>query len=130
MTNKIVRHRRKWTTNECLQLQRDYKLLHLPISQIALKHQRTERAILFKLKQEIKDFQEDYDTDSVYNDSDSDYNDSDSDYNDTDSDYSDTSVEDEKTLFMEKYSNHNNITAFRVLTIEDLNIITGFSMIV
>lgn len=135
-----TRHRKKWTTNECIQLQREYELLHLSTHQIALRHKRSERAILFKLKQEIKDFKEDYENEYsnnlVYNNSESD-TDSDYVYNsdsvtDSDSDVSDsdTQIEDEKTQIMEKYSNHANITAFRLLSIQDLNIITGFSMVV
>ena len=42
----------RWTTNECLQLQREYELLGLSIDEIAQRHQRTPQAIMFKLDQE------------------------------------------------------------------------------
>ena len=42
----------KWTTNECLQLEREYELLGLSIDEIATRHQRTPEAIMFKLDQE------------------------------------------------------------------------------
>lgn len=46
------RNGNKWTIPEILSLQREFELLELSISEIAIKHQRTERAILFKLKAE------------------------------------------------------------------------------
>ena len=42
----------RWTVNECLQLQREFELLQLPIDEIAKLHQRTPNAIMFKLDQE------------------------------------------------------------------------------
>jgi hypothetical protein len=42
----------RWTVNEVLSLQREYELLEWNIQRIALKHQRTERAILFRLESE------------------------------------------------------------------------------
>jgi len=47
-----LRNGKRWTVNELLQLQRDFELLELSISEIALKHQRTEKAILLKLVNE------------------------------------------------------------------------------
>jgi hypothetical protein len=46
------RNRFPWTINECLRLQREFELLQLPIVEIAAKHKRTPRAIMFKLQQD------------------------------------------------------------------------------
>jgi len=46
------RNGNKWTIPEILSLQREFELLEMSISDIAIKHKRTERAILFKLKAE------------------------------------------------------------------------------
>ena len=46
------RNRFAWSINEILSLEREYELLGLTIDQIAEKHQRTPRAIMFKLHQE------------------------------------------------------------------------------
>ena len=43
---------KRWTINECLQLQREYELLEWSIDEIAAKHQRTPNAIMFKLDEE------------------------------------------------------------------------------
>jgi hypothetical protein len=43
----------KWTVNELLSLQREYELLGMDIFQIALKHQRSPKAILYKLEAEM-----------------------------------------------------------------------------
>lgn len=42
----------KWCINEILALQREYELLEMTISEIAIKHQRGVKAILCKLEQE------------------------------------------------------------------------------
>ena len=42
----------KWNVNEILSLQREYELLELTIQEIALKHDRTIEAILYKLYNE------------------------------------------------------------------------------
>ena len=47
-----ARNGNKWTVNELLSLQREYELLEWTIQQIAVKHQRTKRAILFRLESE------------------------------------------------------------------------------
>ena len=49
-TNK--RNGNRWTVNELLSLQREYELLEWNIQQIAEKHQRTERAIIYRLESE------------------------------------------------------------------------------
>ena len=48
--NTTKRNGNRWTVNEVLSLQREYELLEWTIQQIAVKHQRTERAILFRLE--------------------------------------------------------------------------------
>jgi hypothetical protein len=50
--NPIKRNGNRWTVNELLSLQREYELLEWTVQQIAEKHQRTERAILFRLESE------------------------------------------------------------------------------
>ena len=50
MTKK--RHRKKWTTSEELDLQREYELLELTVQEIAEIHKRTEEAIMCKLQKE------------------------------------------------------------------------------
>jgi hypothetical protein len=42
----------KWTVNECLQLEREYDLLKMSVPDMALKHNRTINAIMFKLQAE------------------------------------------------------------------------------
>jgi hypothetical protein len=46
------RHNKKWNVNEELALQREYELLEWTIKQIALKHERSDKSILFKLQKE------------------------------------------------------------------------------
>jgi hypothetical protein len=46
------RNGNRWTVNELLSLQREYELLEWNVKQISEKHQRTERAILFRLESE------------------------------------------------------------------------------
>ena len=41
-----------WNVNECLQLQREFELLQLPIADIADRHKRTPNAIMLRLDQE------------------------------------------------------------------------------
>ena len=50
--NDFHRNGNKWTVNELLSLQREYELLEMDIQQIALKHKRSVRAILFRLETE------------------------------------------------------------------------------
>ena len=42
----------KWGVNECLALQREYELLGMTVSEIAIKHQRSVAAILSRLCEE------------------------------------------------------------------------------
>jgi hypothetical protein len=55
MTSRV---NKKWTVTELLSLQREYELLEMDIFDIALKHKRTPKAILYKLNDEglIDDF--------------------------------------------------------------------------
>lgn len=48
----VRRHNFKWNVNECLKLQREYELLEWPVDKIALKHNRSVEAILYKLEKE------------------------------------------------------------------------------
>jgi len=48
----ISRHGYKWTIPEILSLQREYELLHLSILKIAQIHNRSEKAIIAKIKHE------------------------------------------------------------------------------
>jgi hypothetical protein len=50
--NTYKRFGNRWTINECLQLQREFELLKLPIDDIALRHKRTANAIMLKLHRE------------------------------------------------------------------------------
>ena len=50
--NTLRRSGNKWTVNELLQLQRNYELLEMSVQEIAIKHQRSVEAILFKLEAE------------------------------------------------------------------------------
>jgi len=47
-----TRNRKRWTINECIELQREYELLELSIDEIAMKHKRTPKAIMFRLDHE------------------------------------------------------------------------------
>jgi hypothetical protein len=47
-----TRNRKRWTINECIDLQREYELLELSIDEIAMKHKRTPKAIMFRLDHE------------------------------------------------------------------------------
>lgn len=46
------RHNKRWNVNEELALQREYELLEWTVSQIATKHERSDKSILFKLQKE------------------------------------------------------------------------------
>jgi hypothetical protein len=45
-------HRKKWTTSEILTLQREYELLELTVPEIAQRHKRTIKSIMYKLENE------------------------------------------------------------------------------
>jgi hypothetical protein len=49
MTSRI---NKRWTVNELLALEREHDLLEMDIFDIALKHKRTPKAILYKLEDE------------------------------------------------------------------------------
>lgn len=51
-TSDCKRFGKRWTINECLQLEREFDLLKLPINEIAQRHHRTPNAIMFKLDAE------------------------------------------------------------------------------
>lgn len=48
----VTRNGKRWTVNECIQLQREFELLQLSVAEIALIHKRTPNAIMYKLDQE------------------------------------------------------------------------------
>jgi hypothetical protein len=50
--SSYTRNRKRWTVNECLQLQREFELLEWSVDQIAVKHKRTPNAIMNKLGKE------------------------------------------------------------------------------
>lgn len=52
MTQNRSRIGKRWTVTECLQLQREFELLNLSLSEIARRHKRTPNAIKYKLVQE------------------------------------------------------------------------------
>ncbi len=45
----MLRHGNKWSIPEILRLQREFELLRLSISEIAMLHSRSEAAIKYKL---------------------------------------------------------------------------------
>jgi hypothetical protein len=51
-TTQNNRHGKQWTVNECLQLHREFELLELTVNEMAIKHNRTPNAIMYKLQQE------------------------------------------------------------------------------
>ena len=50
--NFLKRNGKRWTVNECLQLQREFELLGLSVAEISDRHKRSANAIMFKLDQE------------------------------------------------------------------------------
>ena len=52
MSNSNKRSGNKWNVNELLSLQREYELLEMSVKDIAVKHGRSEVAILYKLEEE------------------------------------------------------------------------------
>ena len=48
----FTRFGKRWTINECLQLEREYDLLKLSIYVIAERHKRSVNAIMLKLDSE------------------------------------------------------------------------------
>jgi len=51
-TTTSMRYGNKWSISEIISLQREYELLEWTVSQIAEKHKRSEKSILFKLQNE------------------------------------------------------------------------------
>lgn len=84
----------KWTINECLKLEREYGLLKMSLDDIALLHERSVDAIMYKLDKEgIADYTQLYiETYGYGNESD---NDSDSDNDDACSENSEEEYEEE-----------------------------------
>lgn len=87
--NHELRSGFKWTVNECLRLEREYDLLKLSVEEIALLHQRSPYAIMYKLDVEgIADFnelyQQTYPNEASNEESESESEDSESEINDED----------------------------------------------
>ena len=85
--NHELRSGLKWTVNECLRLEREYDLLKLSVDEIALLHQRSPYAIMYKLDSEgIADFndiyQQTYPTEASNDDSESEVDDDEESYQD------------------------------------------------
>lgn len=48
----VTRNGKRWTVNECIQLQREFELLQLSVAEIAVRHKRTPNSIMYKLDQD------------------------------------------------------------------------------
>jgi len=48
----VTRIGKRWTVNECIQLQREFELLQLSVAEIAVRHKRTPNSIMYKLDQD------------------------------------------------------------------------------
>ena len=123
----------KWTINECLKLQREFELLNLSVEEIAVLHERSPQAIMYKLDAEgFADYnelfrQQSQQYTSTLKDDDSEYQeDSDSDYEeDTDDDDAASEIsEDEED---EEYDSYNIGQQVRLLT-KQLSALTAFVM--
>ena len=88
----------KWTINECLRLQREFELLNLPVEEIALLHQRSPYAIMYKLDSEgIADFNELYQQTYPNQESEAELEDAEESYQDDAASESEASAEDEES---------------------------------
>jgi hypothetical protein len=85
--NHELRSGFKWSVNECLRLEREYDLLKLSVEEIALLHQRSNYAIMYKLDSEgIAHFNELYQQTYPNEASNEESEDSESEINDEDED--------------------------------------------
>ena len=115
----------KWSVNECLRLEREYDLLKLSVSEIALLHERSEDAIMYKLDQEgiadynhlyvkknptmfLKEEQQDEDSDEEEKDSDDSSN-----YEGSDDEEEEWVVEEEQE---KEYNGYNLKQQVRIIT--------------
>ena len=113
----------KWSVNECLRLEREYDLLKLSVSEIALLHERSDEAIMYKLDQEgiadynhlyvkqnptmfLKEEQQDEDSDEEEKDSDDSSN----------YEGSDEEQEEEEDIVEEEYDAYNLKQQVQLLT--------------
>ena len=119
----------KWTVNESLRLEREYDLLKLSIEDIALLHQRTPYAIMYKLDDEgIADFNDLYEgsinqesdaDDEADEDEESDADDEaeeDDEEDDDDDDEEDDEEEAEESEASEEYDRYNLKQQVGILT--------------
>ena len=97
-TNHEQRTGFKWTINECLRLQREFELLNLPVEEIALLHQRSPYAIMYKLDSEgFADFNELYQQTYPNQESEAELEDAEESYQDDAASESEASAEDEES---------------------------------
>lgn len=124
----------KWTINECLKLQREFELLNLSVEEIAILHERSPQAIMYKLDaegfadyNELAGQQSQQQHTSTLKDDDSDYQeDSDSDYEEeTDDDDAASEISDNEED--EEYDAYNIRQQVRLLT-KQLSALTAFVM--
>lgn len=116
----------KWSVNECLRLEREYDLLKLSVSEIALLHERSDEAIMYKLDQEgIADYNHLYvkqnstmflKEEHEYSDSDEEEKDSDDSSNYEGSDEEQDDEQEEQEEEEEKYNAYNLKQQVQILT--------------
>jgi hypothetical protein len=125
--NHELRSGFKWTVNECLRLHREFELLNLPVKEIALLHQRSPYAIMYKLDSEgIADFNELYqqtypneESSTVDDDaskSEAELEDAEESYQDDAASESDASESDASESDAEDYDRYNLKQQVRILT--------------
>jgi len=129
--NTYKRFGNRWTVNECLQLQREFELLHLSVDEISQIHQRTPNAIMFKLDQEgfadynilyanyAKANQANQKNVVKYDESDEDESEEDESSNDESS--NDESVEDNQSLKQRVMCLEKQISSLATLILENTN---------
>jgi hypothetical protein len=113
----------KWTVNESLRLEREYDLLKMSIEDIALLHQRTPYAIMYKLDDEgIADFNDLYEG-SINQESDADNeadedeeSDADDEESDADEECDEEEEEAEESEASEEYDRYNLKQQVGILT--------------
>jgi hypothetical protein len=125
-TNHEQRTGFKWTINECLRLQREFELLNLPVEEIALLHQRSPYAIMYKLDSEgIADFNELYQQTYPNQESEAELEDAEESYQDDAASESEASAEDDESEAdeseaseseAEDYDRYNMKQQVRILT--------------
>jgi hypothetical protein len=107
MMMNCKRNGNKWTINEILNLQREFELLKMDFRDIAIKHQRSVKAIVYKLfaegfidfinynEDDDEEYQDDEDCDDDDDEDDVDCDDEDEDEDDVDCDDEDEDDEED-----------------------------------